>query len=33
MSLKTKAKISATITIIITLILFLLNAWEDYKVR
>lgn len=33
MSLKTKAKTSATITITIALILFSCNAWEDYKVR
>jgi hypothetical protein len=32
-SLKTKAKTSATITITIALILFSCNAWEDYKVR
>ncbi len=33
MSLKTKAKTSATITITIAIILFSCNAWEDYKVR
>ena len=33
MSLKTKAKKSATITITIALILFSCNAWDDYKVR
>jgi len=32
-SLKTKAKTSATITITIAIILFSCNAWEDYKVR
>jgi hypothetical protein len=32
-SLKTKAKTSATITITIALILFSCNAWDDYKVR
>ena len=33
MSLNTKAKTSATITITIAIILFSCNAWEDYKVR
>ncbi len=33
MSLVTKAKKSATITITIAIILFSYNAWEDYKIR
>jgi hypothetical protein len=32
-SLKTKAKTSATITITLALIFFSCNAWDDYKVR